>query len=144
MSKREEIDKKKQLQARLQVSFSMVDSKIASWMGEDVKEDKFTKSSFDQLPIIEPGKGLNLADDEQSTKVADFVRPRKGSTKVIKRRREESASMRALRNKMRDTKRQKLQREQVSKKPEPDSDSDSEAEVPQSKPKKVAKGKRPF
>lgn len=138
MSKRKEIKEKEQLQAEFRLSLSRVSSRIEGWLNGEVKSVSKDKKANDQaakdrllfesLPIIAPGKGLNIVQDaetgndvsgrrNESMKIGDFVRGEGKKSKMIgnkirgiKRRQEDSASMRALRNKLRDTRREKIRR----------------------------------
>lgn len=190
MSKRKEIKEKEQLQAQFRLSLSKVDSRIESWLHEtkDASKDKVQadraakdRKLFESLPIIGPGKGLSIADsagtekngsgsEDESMRIGDFVKGGGKRNKAIqnrirgiKRRREDSPSMRALRNKLRDTKREQIKRgmserdgksrkygirQETGKKIGDGSVSSSESEEEKDdmayNAKKVNRGKRPF
>ncbi|ODV85382.1 hypothetical protein CANARDRAFT_28177 [[Candida] arabinofermentans NRRL YB-2248] len=129
---REQIKKKQQLQAQFQLSLSQVNSKILSWLPPaDPAQQQTTKTiepeltrSFENLPIIKPGAGLDLssskatnATSNSGNKIGDFVNGSgiptiQNSNSATST---ESVALRALKNKLRNDNRGKFQSSKIGK-----------------------------
>lgn len=159
-SKREELKRKKQLQASFQLSFSRLNGKVESWVtGTPSDSTKLAeeRTKFETMPIIAQGKGLSMETTDRSTTVSDFIHGKSaGRAKIgnVKRRKVESRSMRSLRNKIRDSQRRKAQegREEMKEKQKTrgggsasaSDDSDDDDDIAPAHPKRLQHGKRPF
>lgn len=125
MAGRTEIDEKQVLRAKFQHAVNETNTMVASWLGDSSKSDKH--ENFFQLPVMNPGSGLSLGDKQEKGTIGDFVHGynvkkashRQGVNKP------ESAALGALKNKMRNTKRAKVERPVEQN----NSNSDSDEEV---------------
>ncbi|CCE73088.1 Piso0_000105 [Millerozyma farinosa CBS 7064] len=75
-NRREDIEKKEALQARLKVAFSLTNDKVTGWLnknkgGDESASHKATNNDYLNLPIIKNGQGLEF--DNKPLTVGDFM-----------------------------------------------------------------------
>ncbi|KAH3667373.1 hypothetical protein OGAPHI_003022 [Ogataea philodendri] len=94
------------LHTELQQKLSQASLRISGWLGGEGGE-KSTASVFEQLPVIKPGAGLDLSTE--SSKIGDFTSGKSGR-KANPAQRNQSRSLQALENRLRNENRTKARR----------------------------------
>ncbi|RCK67874.1 hypothetical protein Cantr_03495 [Candida viswanathii] len=122
MSRRQEIKRKEELQARFQLAISNNNQKALNWLkplkGEDLTTTKDDEDSFLNLQIIPQGSSLDSKQSEGGQKIGDFLASKDISKSkqlqqqqsTMTRKQTNSKPMLALMNKMRDTSRKNVSR----------------------------------